>query len=101
MKVTYLSVPEVGIGVVLLSRSYLVTGNSIFLKLENLQMTGSFKERGATNRILAMTDADRRKGVIAASAGNHGQGMAYHATQNHIPVQIGVGVSSVRPDLLG
>jgi len=58
-----------------------LTGNSIFLKLENLQMTGSFKERGALNRILTMTDADRRKGVIAASAGNHGQGVAYHATQ--------------------
>lgn len=65
-----------------------LTGNSIFLKLENLQMTGSFKERGALNRILTMTDAERRKGVIAASAGNHGQGVAYHATQNHIPVQI-------------
>ncbi|MGC4096843.1 MAG: threonine ammonia-lyase [Nitrospira sp.] len=65
-----------------------LTGNSIFLKLENLQMTGSFKERGALNRILTMTDDERRNGVIAASAGNHGQGVAYHATQRHIPVQI-------------
>jgi len=65
-----------------------LTGNSIFLKLENLQMTGSFKERGALNRILTMTDDERRRGIIAASAGNHGQGVAYHAAQRDIPVQI-------------
>ncbi len=63
-------------------------GNAIYLKLENLQMTGSFKERGALNRILTMTDDERRRGVMAASAGNHGQGVAYHATQRGIPVQI-------------
>jgi threonine dehydratase len=66
----------------------LLTGNSIYLKLENLQMTGSFKERGALNRILTMTDDERRRGVIAASAGNHGQGVAYHAVRRGIPVQI-------------
>ena len=65
-----------------------LTGNSIFLKLENLQMTGSFKERGALNRILTMTNDERRRGIIAASAGNHGQGVAYHAAQRDIPVQI-------------
>ncbi len=65
-----------------------LTGNSIFLKLENLQMTGAFKERGALNRILTLTDEERRQGVIAASAGNHGQGVAYHATQRGIPAQI-------------
>ena len=65
-----------------------LTGNSVFLKLENLQMTGAFKERGALNRILTMTDEERRRGVIAASAGNHGQGVAYHATQRGIPAQI-------------
>jgi threonine dehydratase len=65
-----------------------LTGNSIYLKLENLQMTGSFKERGALNRILTMTDHERRQGVIAASAGNHGQGLAYHAVKHGIPVQI-------------
>ena len=65
-----------------------LTGNAIFLKLENLQMTGSFKERGALNRILTMTEDERRRGVIAASAGNHGQGVAYHAAQRGIPVQI-------------
>jgi len=65
-----------------------LSGNAIFLKLENLQMTGSFKERGALNRILTMTDDEQQQGIIAASAGNHGQGVAYHATQRGIPVQI-------------
>jgi len=65
-----------------------LTGNAIFLKLENLQMTGSFKERGALNRILTLTHDERSRGVIAASAGNHGQGVAYHAAQRGIPVQI-------------
>ena len=48
-------------------------------------MTGAFKERGALNRILTMTDDERRRGVIAASAGNHGQAVAYHAAQRGIP----------------
>ncbi len=65
-----------------------LTGNSIFLKLENLQMTGSFKERGALNRILLLTDEERRRGVIAASAGNHAQAVAYHATKRGIASQI-------------
>ncbi|MEP6932688.1 MAG: threonine ammonia-lyase [Nitrospirota bacterium] len=65
-----------------------LTGNSIYLKLENLQMTGSFKERGALNRILMMTEEEMRRGVIAASAGNHGQGVAYHAARRGIPAQI-------------
>jgi threonine dehydratase len=56
-----------------------LTGNQIFFKLENLQMTGSFKERGALNKILSLTEAERRSGVVAASAGNHAQGVAYHA----------------------
>jgi threonine dehydratase len=47
------------------------TGNTIFLKLENLQMTGAFKERGALNKILLLSEDERRRGVIAASAGNH------------------------------
>ena len=47
-------------------------------------MTGSFKERGALNKILTLTDEERRRGVIAASAGNHAQGVAYHATRNGI-----------------
>jgi threonine dehydratase len=63
-------------------------GNEIYLKLENTQMTGSFKERGALNRILALNDNERRRGVIAASAGNHGQGVSYHATRRGIPAEI-------------
>jgi threonine dehydratase len=65
-----------------------MTGNVIYLKLENLQMTGSFKERGALNRILTLTEEERRRGVIAASAGNHGQAVAYHAVRRGIPAQI-------------
>jgi len=54
-------------------------GGKAWFKCENLQRTGSFKERGALNRILALTAADRQRGVIAASAGNHAQGVAFHA----------------------
>src|SRR4030095_15830722 len=61
-----------------------LTGNKVYFKLENLQMTGSFKERGALNKILTLTDDEKRRGVIAASAGNHAQGVAYHATRNGI-----------------
>jgi threonine dehydratase len=65
-----------------------LTGNSIYLKLENLQMTGSYKERGALNKILVLTDDEKRRGVIAASAGNHAQAVAYHATKRGIAAQI-------------
>ena len=65
-----------------------LTGNSIYLKLENLQMTGSYKDRGALNRILLLTDDEKRRGVIAASAGNHAQAVAYHATKRGIAAQI-------------
>jgi threonine dehydratase len=61
-----------------------MTGQSVFLKLENLQMTGSFKERGALNKIATLTPAQAKKGVVAASAGNHAQGVAYHATERGI-----------------
>jgi threonine dehydratase len=61
-----------------------ITGQSVFLKLENLQMTGSFKERGALNRIAMLTQEQAKHGVVAASAGNHAQGVAYHATQRGI-----------------
>src|SRR5258708_32059082 len=64
------------------------TGNAIFLKLENLQMTGAFKERGALNKILLLSEEERRRGVIAASAGNHAQAVAYHATKRGIQAQI-------------
>jgi len=65
-----------------------LTGNTIFFKLENLQMTGSYKERGALNKILLLTEEERRRGVIAASAGNHAQAVAYHATKRGIVAQI-------------
>ncbi len=57
-----------------------ITGQGVFLKLENLQMTGSFKERGALNHIAMLTPEQAKHGVVAASAGNHAQGVAYHAT---------------------
>src|SRR6202050_1349833 len=58
-----------------------LTGNRIFFKLENLQMTGSFKERGAVNKLNALTPEERARGVVTASAGNHAQGVAYNATR--------------------
>jgi threonine dehydratase len=64
------------------------TGLEIYLKLENLQMTGSFKERGALNKIATLTPEQASSGVIAASAGNHAQGVAYHATKRGIPATI-------------
>ncbi len=56
-----------------------ITGAQIFLKFENLQFTASFKERGACNKLAQLTDSERARGVIAMSAGNHAQGVAYHA----------------------
>ena len=58
-----------------------LTGAEVFLKFESLQFTASFKERGALNKLLALTPAERARGVIAMSAGNHAQGVAYHATR--------------------
>src|SRR3954463_3793336 len=54
-------------------------GGEIWLKLENLQVTGSFKVRGAVNRLVALTDEERAGGVVAASAGNHAQAVAWAA----------------------
>ena len=65
-----------------------LTGNSIYLKLDNLQRTGAFKERGALNKLLTLTKQERDQGVIAASAGNHAQGLAYHAGKLGIRAQI-------------
>ena len=65
-----------------------ITGAELFLKFENLQFTSSFKERGALNRLATLTDAQRRHGVIAVSAGNHAQGVAYHAQRMGIPAVI-------------
>ena len=61
-----------------------MTGQQVYLKLDNLQRTGAFKERGALNRILLLSEEEKRRGVIAASAGNHAQAVAYHATQRGV-----------------
>lgn len=65
-----------------------LTGNSIFLKLDNQQRTGAFKERGALNKLLTLSQEERNRGVIAASAGNHAQGVAYHAGRHGIRAHI-------------
>jgi threonine dehydratase len=65
-----------------------LTGNSVHLKLDNLQRTGAFKERGALNKLLTLTSEERSRGVIAASAGNHAQGVAYHAGKHGVRAQI-------------
>ncbi|HZR01659.1 MAG TPA: threonine ammonia-lyase [Burkholderiales bacterium] len=65
-----------------------VTGAQIYLKFENHQFTASFKERGALNKLLSLSAEERARGVIAASAGNHAQGVAYHARRLGIPAVI-------------
>src|SRR5258706_427953 len=65
-----------------------IAGAEIFLKFENLQFTASFKERGALNKLLSLGEAERKRGVIAMSAGNHAQGVAYHAGLLDVPVTI-------------
>ena len=65
-----------------------ITGANLILKFENLQFTGSFKERGALNRLLALSPEDRKAGVIAMSAGNHAQAVAFHAQRLGIPAVI-------------
>ena len=65
-----------------------LTGNGVHLKFDNLQRTGAFKERGALNKLLTLTAEERSRGVIAASAGNHAQGVAYHAGRHGIRAQI-------------
>ncbi|WP_341703104.1 threonine ammonia-lyase [Ferrovibrio sp.] len=65
-----------------------LTGARLWLKFENHQFTASFKERGALNKLLQLSDDERRRGVIAMSAGNHAQGVAYHAGRLGIPATI-------------
>lgn len=65
-----------------------ISGCNLWLKFENLQFTSTFKERGALNRLLALSADERRRGVIAMSAGNHAQGVAYHAHRLGIPATI-------------
>ncbi len=65
-----------------------ITGAQVYLKFENLQFTASFKERGALNKLVSLDARQKKNGVIAASAGNHAQGVAYHATRLDIPSTI-------------
>ncbi len=65
-----------------------LSGAEVFLKLENLQFTASFKERGALNKLLSLSADERRRGVIAMSAGNHAQAVAYHSARLGIPATI-------------
>ncbi len=74
-----------------------ITGADLWLKLESLQYTGAFKERGALNKLLTLDDADKRRGVIAASAGNHAQGLARHAKALGVPATIVM--PSTTPDI--
>lgn len=71
-----------------------LTGADIWLKFENLQFTGSFKQRGALNKLLSLSTEQREKGVVTVSAGNHAQGVAYHAGQLGIPATIVMPVST-------
>ena len=65
-----------------------ITGAEVWVKFENLQFTASFKERGALNKLLQLSEEERRRGVIAASAGNHAQGLAFHAARLGVPAVI-------------
>lgn len=74
------------------TRLSLQLGVDLYLKLENLQHTNAFKARGALAKLLTLTVGERKNGVIACSAGNHAQGVAYHATR------LGVGSTIVMPE---
>jgi len=65
-----------------------ITGAEVWIKFENLQFTAAYKERGALNKLLQLSPEERGRGVIAASAGNHAQGLAYHGSRLGIPVTI-------------
>lgn len=69
-----------------------ITGAEVVVKFENLQFTGAFKERGALNRLLTLSPAERRRGVVAMSAGNHAQGLAHHAAR------LGIAATLVMPE---
>jgi len=69
-----------------------LTGSRTLFKLENLQMTGSFKERGAANKLMMLTTEERERGVVAASAGNHGLAVAFHAKR------LGISATIVMPE---
>src|SRR3954466_1804343 len=66
-------------------------GCEIYCKLDSLQLTGSFKERGARNRLLLLSDEEKKRGVVCASAGNHGLAISYHGHE------LGIAVTVVMP----
>jgi threonine dehydratase len=65
-----------------------ITGADVWVKFENMQFTASYKERGALNKLLLLSEAEKKRGVIAASAGNHAQALAYHGQRLGVPVTI-------------
>ncbi|KQV62056.1 MULTISPECIES: threonine ammonia-lyase [unclassified Caulobacter] len=65
-----------------------ITGAEVWVKFENLQFTAAYKERGALNKLMLLSEAEKQQGVIAASAGNHAQGLAYHGARLGVPVTI-------------
>src|ERR1043166_798858 len=65
-----------------------LTGARVYVKYENLQVTNSFKERGALTKLVSLSEEERRRGVIAISAGNHAQAVAYHAARLSVPATI-------------
>ncbi len=65
-----------------------IVGADVYLKFENLQFTAAYKERGALNKLMSLSDEQRAKGVIAASAGNHSQGLSYHGKRLGVPTTI-------------
>jgi threonine dehydratase len=65
-----------------------ITGAEVWVKFENLQFTAAYKERGALNKLMLLSDSEKAQGVIAASAGNHAQGLAYHGARLGVPVTI-------------
>jgi threonine dehydratase len=80
----------------LLYSNYLSEGRNVYLKLESLQITGSFKLRGATNKLLSLNDEQKKKGVIAVSTGNHGKGVAYASKQ--LGIKSTIFMSSMVPE---
>lgn len=75
-----------------------IVGTECFMKLENMQHTGAYKERGALNKLKSLALVDAKKGVVAASAGNHAQAVAYHAGMMGIPatVYMPVGTATIK-----
>ena len=80
----------------LLHSNYLSKNKNVYLKLESLQITGSFKLRGATNKLLSLNNKQKKKGVIAVSTGNHGKGVAYASKQ--LGIKSTIFMSSMVPD---